>query len=108
MLADAALKDLDEAITKLREKRGVDILNPRGRGGGGEEAAQGEGGYYGGEPLSYHELAMREDLRVDLRNGTEMKKLRGKGGVEDKVKNHPGKLAFARYFLAATEHPDTF
>lgn len=57
---DAALRDLDDAIEALR-KRSIDLLNP----GSSEN-----------EPLSYHELAMREDLRCDLRNGKAFRKIR--------------------------------
>jgi len=57
--AKAVLSDLDAAITRLKHTRGVDILQP-----GSSK-----------DPVSYRELAMREDLRVDLRDGPSMKNL---------------------------------
>jgi hypothetical protein len=56
----ATLEDFDMAISILKSKYNVDILNP------GE----------GSDPLSYREMAMREDFRVDLRDGPNISKLR--------------------------------
>ena len=57
--AKAVLSDLDAAITQLKHTRGVDILQP-----GSSK-----------DPVSYRELAMREDLRVDFRDGPSMRNL---------------------------------
>jgi hypothetical protein len=60
MLSNAVLEDFDSAVDILKKKYAIDILNP------GE----------GSDPLSYKEMAMREDFRVDLRDGYSMRKLR--------------------------------
>ena len=62
----AALQNLDDAIAELK-LRDIDLLNP---------------GSCGNEPLSNHELAMREDLRLDLRNGRNFRKMREDKGVQ--------------------------
>ena len=61
---EAVLADFNSAVDRLKSHptRPVDLMNP-----------QKEGTF---EPLSYKELAMREDLRVDLRSGPEMDSLR--------------------------------
>ena len=61
---EAVLADFNSAVARLKSHptRPVDLMNP-----------QKEGTF---EPLSYKELAMREDLRVDLRSGPEMESLR--------------------------------
>jgi hypothetical protein len=61
---DATLKDFSKAAEIVRARDNVDILNP-GRDGMND-------------PLNYREMAMREDLRVDLRNGPTMQSLRVK------------------------------
>lgn len=58
--SNAVLQDFDDATAILKSKFDVDILNP------GESK----------DPLSYREMAMREDMRVDLRDGPEMRKIR--------------------------------
>ncbi len=55
------LKDFDSAADILLEGHGVDILNP------GD----------GSDPLSYREMAMREDFRLDLRDGPTIRDMRG-------------------------------
>ena len=59
---DACLTDFTQAAEIVRARDNVDILNP-GRDGMND-------------PLNYREMAMREDLRVDLRNGPAMHSLR--------------------------------
>lgn len=74
---DAVLRDFEEARERLREHptRPVDLMNPHcaaaAAGGDGDDNV--EAAF---EPLSYKELAMREDLRVDLRSGPEMERIR--------------------------------
>jgi len=60
---NAVLEDFTSAVETLKnhQSRPVDLLNP-------------DKGQF--EPLSYKEMAMREDLRVDLRSGPSMEKLR--------------------------------
>ena len=58
--SNAVLKDFDGATDILKDKHNVDILNP-GKGL---------------DPLSYREMAMREDFRVDLRDGPHMREVR--------------------------------
>lgn len=60
MLSNAVLEDFDSAVDILKKKYDIDILNP------GE----------GSDPLSYKEMAMREDFRVDLRDGHSIRKVR--------------------------------
>jgi len=57
------LEDFTSAVEALKNhpSRPVDLLNP-------------DKGQF--EPMSYKEMAMREDLRVDLRSGPSMEKLR--------------------------------
>jgi hypothetical protein len=61
---DAVLADFNAAVSRLRNHptRPVDLLNPHTADSF--------------EPLSYREMAMREDLRVDLRSGPNMEILR--------------------------------
>ena len=69
---EAVLSDFQSACARLKchPTRPVDLLNPHTTdSSAGEERAF--------EPLSYKEMAMREDLRVDLRSGPEMEALRG-------------------------------
>lgn len=54
------LDDFDRATDILKTKHSVDILNPG----------------TGSDPLSYREMAMREDFRVDLRDGPSMRVIR--------------------------------
>jgi hypothetical protein len=54
-LTAKALSDFDAAYRQLNDKFGVDVRNPT-------DAA-----------MTYHEVAAREDFRVDLRNGPAMK-----------------------------------
>ncbi len=65
----AVLSDFASAVDRLKNHptRPVDLINPQTAGSGVQRAF---------EPLSYKEMAMREDLRVDLRSGPEMEKLR--------------------------------
>jgi len=60
---NVVLEDFTSAVEALKnhQSRPVDLLNP-------------DKGQF--EPLSYKEMAMREDLRVDLRSGPSMEKLR--------------------------------
>ena len=69
---NAVLNDFNSAVTRLKyhPTRPVDLMNPRTTTEISEEM---EDAF---EPLSYKEMAMREDLRVDLRSGPEMEKLR--------------------------------
>ena len=75
----AALKDLDDAIAEL-ERRNIDLLNP---------------GVSTNDPLSYHELAMREDLRLDLRNGRAFKQMRENKNAQN-IRLHPGIAKIAK------------
>ncbi len=75
-LAQAALGDVEDAISSL-EKKGISVLNPE----------------LTGDPLSYRELSMREDLRVDIRSGPRLDKAKAEvGGVHDRIRSHPGIL----------------
>ena len=56
----AVLDDFDTATQILKDEQNVDVLNPG----------------TGSDPLSYREMAMREDFRVDLRDGPRMKEIR--------------------------------
>jgi hypothetical protein len=58
--SEAVLEDFDRATEILKNKHNVDILNPG----------------TGSDPLSYREMAMREDFRVDLRDGPTMRAVR--------------------------------
>ncbi len=62
---NVVLEDFTSAVETLKnhQSRPVDLLNP-------------DKGQF--EPLSYKEMAMREDLRVDLRSGPSMEKLRSR------------------------------
>jgi hypothetical protein len=74
---DAALEDFNAAVCRLRRHptRPVDLLNPRTAAADADDAASDEH-RAAFEPLSYREMAMREDLRVDLRYGPAMESLR--------------------------------
>jgi len=63
----AVLSDFEAAAQRLKSHptRPVDLLNPN---------RSGEGATF--EPLSYMEMSMREDLRVDLRHGPAIRELR--------------------------------
>lgn len=65
----AVLSDFNSAVSRLKchPTRPVDLMNPH-------TADTTDGHIF--EPLSYKEMAMREDLRVDLRSGPEMEALR--------------------------------
>ena len=67
----AVLKDFKEAIDRLKRHptRPVDLMNPH------QAHVDGQGAERIFEPLSYKEMAMREDLRVDIRGGPAMKHL---------------------------------
>jgi len=73
----AVLRDFEEARERLKghPTRPVDLMNPHraAAAGGGDDDDELEAAF---EPLSYKELAMREDLRVDLRSGPEMERIR--------------------------------
>ena len=60
----AILSDFQAAANVLKNRDNVDILNP------GQESMS--------DPLNYKEMAMREDLRVDLRDGPASKERRDK------------------------------
>jgi len=66
--SQSILSDFDSACEILQTKHQVNIKNP---------------GMGFNEPLSYKELAMREDLRVDLRNGPCISELRRKEWTND-------------------------
>jgi len=69
------LKDFDSAAEILFEENNVDILNP------GE----------GSDPLSYRELAMREDFRLDIRDGPCIRSSRdAEKSLNEKVLNDLG------------------
>jgi hypothetical protein len=55
--SEGILEDFDKATEILKHKHNVNILNPG----------------TGSDPLSYREMAMREDFRVDLRDGPSMR-----------------------------------
>ena len=59
---DMTLQDFSKAAEIIKDRDKVDVLNP-GRDGMND-------------PLNYREMAMREDLRVDLRDGPSMHALR--------------------------------
>ena len=65
----AVLSDFNSAVSRLKchPTRPVDLMNPHTADSTDEHIF---------EPLSYKEMAMREDLRVDLRSGPEMEALR--------------------------------
>ncbi len=65
---EAVLSDFQSAVSRLKchPTRPVELLNPQST----------TSNTVAFEPLSYKEMAMREDLRVDLRSGPEMEKLR--------------------------------
>ncbi len=69
--SNAMMEDFHSACKILKSSKGhqVDILNP------------GKDGTF--DPISYKEMAMREDLRVDLRDGPNIKKLRLYGNLID-------------------------
>jgi len=67
--SDAVLSDFESACSILLQKHNVDIRNP------GREGKS--------DPLSYNEIAMREDLRVDIRNGPQIKLLRNYRNEEE-------------------------
>ncbi|KAL3801346.1 hypothetical protein HJC23_006956 [Cyclotella cryptica] len=72
---EAVLEDFQDAVDRLKSHpvRPVDLLNPHlAHDNGDEEKEKAERVF---EPLSYKEMAMREDLRVDLRSGPAMKKV---------------------------------
>jgi hypothetical protein len=58
---DAVLADLDQVSSILLEQHEIDLRHPQ------ESKC---------DPQSYRELAMREDLRMDLRDGPHLRKLR--------------------------------
>lgn len=75
--SDAVLSDFKSACCELQRKHNVDVINP------GREGQS--------DPLSYREMAMREDLRVDLRDGPSMQILRScENKNEKKVLNSLG------------------
>eukprot|EP00977_Amphora_coffeiformis_P003008 scaffold572_cov229-Amphora_coffeaeformis.AAC.13 len=62
---EIALGDLHHAARVLREREGVDLMEPRNSKK---------------EPASYQELSMREDFRMDLRHGPKLRAWRGMVG----------------------------
>lgn len=82
---EAVLQDLNYAISRLYTQRGVDLLQP---------------GASSKDPVSYRELAMREDLRVDLRDGPSIQKLRqGERhlpGSTSPLRHHPSVMQIAQ------------
>ena len=77
---DAALADFNAAVSRLRRHptRPVDLMNPRtaAAAADADDAATSDEHRTTFEPLSYREMAMREDLRVDLRYKPAMESLR--------------------------------
>ncbi len=78
---DAALDDFNSAISRLKchPTRPVDLMNPNNgnkRNGDDGTSDHNDDEDRAFEPLSYREMAMREDLRVDLRSGLMMDRLR--------------------------------
>ena len=69
---NAVLKDLHAAAKLLLEQESVDILHPH--------SSQ-------KDPQSYRELSMREDLRMDLRDGPELRNMRRGSDNTTKVNN---------------------
>lgn len=65
---DAILSDFEAAANILKERDNVDIVNP------GQDGMS--------DPLNYREMAMREDLRVDLRDGPAIQKSRAEENKE--------------------------
>ena len=67
---DAALADFNAAVSRLRRHptRPVDLMNPRtaAAAADADDAAASDEHRAAFEPLSYREMVMREDLRVDL------------------------------------------
>jgi hypothetical protein len=67
---DAALADFNAAVSRLRRHptRPVDLMNPRTAAvaADADDAAASDEHRAAFEPLSYREMVMREDLRVDL------------------------------------------
>ena len=78
---DAALRDFESALSVLKTRDGIDLLSP----GGDRHRPAGSNK----EPLSYHELAMREDLRCDLRNGAAFKQMRHDDVDAQRLRAHP-------------------
>lgn len=66
-LGQSALGDLHEAAALLKQREGVDLMDPC-------NSTQ--------EPASYLELSMREDLRMDLRHGPRLNVWRGTKGCQ--------------------------
>jgi hypothetical protein len=68
---DAVLADFQDAVERLKNnrERPVNLLNPH------RADEKGEVTKHVFEPLSYKEMSMREDLRVDLRAGPALKKV---------------------------------
>lgn len=58
--SNAFLNDFDSAVDILKKKYDIDVLHPG----------------QGSDPLSYKEMAMREDFRVDLRDGQSIREAR--------------------------------
>lgn len=78
--SDAVLSDFKSACYELLRKHNVDVINPGGEGQS--------------DPLSYQEMAMREDLRVDLRDGPNMRALRNcENKNEGKLLNSMGYMS---------------
>ena len=78
---DAVLDDFNSAISRLKchPTRPVDLMNPNNdnkRNGDDGTSDHDDDEDRAFEPLSYSEMAMREDLRVDLRSGPMMERLR--------------------------------
>jgi hypothetical protein len=75
---DAVLEDLHQAAKVLKQSQGIDLYNP---------------GNSTREPQAYRELSMREDLRLDLRDGPALARIRQGGGAEHTKNaariNHP-------------------
>lgn len=67
---DAVLADFQDAVDRLKcdNERPVNLMNPHQV----DHSANGRGAKAVFEPLSYKEMSMREDLRVDLRAGPAM------------------------------------
>jgi hypothetical protein len=85
----AVLDDFDAATQILKDEQNVDVLNPGS----------------GSDPLSYREMAMREDFRVDLRDGPRMKEIRL--AMEEKDKKALQSLGFTATVTATDDGEGT-
>jgi len=81
--AEHVLCDFEHARrTLLDPKHGIDLMEPLTASGNEGEDPQQQAGYRQ-ETRNFHELAMREDCRCDLRNGPRMKRAIATAAVAD-------------------------